>query len=301
MRVLLKTLIKTLIALPVAVGLWAASSLAAGAQTLTHRYSMNGNANDSVGGVNGFVTGRVTFTTSPGVNGVATFPGGNPTGTPTPASYIRLPNVTVNGLQDATVEIFVTKFSGGMPYIGDANGFYQALFDVSSSYNLGKYQTNYVILTVNRDRANLIGAGIGVAGRINNGPETVISSGFDLPKTGGLVTLVYQGFKKVGDMGTVTIYLNGDLVARGGTFFSFADVAAAKDGVGAVGINTVGIGGGSPYPDPTFNGSITEARIWSGALSPAQVMADFKAGPAVVAATSPTGATPPTTPATPVR
>ncbi len=265
----------------------AAASTPAQAQTLTHRYSMNGNANDSVGGANGIVMGKVTFTMSAGVNGTANFPGGNSGGTPSPPSYIRLPSATVRNLQDATVEVFVTSFSGGMTFVGGNNGYYQALFAVSSPYTDGTTQSNYAILTVNRDPANLIGAGIGIAGRTSSGPETTIASGFALPKTGGLVTLVFQGYKKVGDMGTETIYLNGDLVAKGGTFFSYKDVAEVNGVSGTVVFDTVGIGGGSPYNDFCFNGTINEVRIWSGALTAAQVLADYKAGPSTVAAIAP--------------
>ncbi len=272
----------------VSAALMAAAFAPVQAQTLTHRYSMNGNANDSVGGANGIVMGKVTFTTAPGVNGAANFPGGNSGGTPSPPSYIRLPSVTVRNLQDATVEIFVTSFSGGMTFVGGNNGYYQALFSVSSPYTDGTTQSNYAILTANRDPANLIGAGIGIAGRTSSGPETTIASGFPLPKTGGLVTLVFQGFKKVGGIGTETIYLNGDLVAKGGTFFSYKDVAEVNGVSGTVVFDTVGIGGGSPYNDPCFNGGMTEVRIWSGALSAAQVQADYKAGPGTIAAASPT-------------
>lgn len=276
-----------------------AISVLAQAQTLTHRYSMNGNANDSVGKANGIVVGKVTFTTAPGVNGVASFPGGNSGGTPSPPSYIRLTSATVRNLQDATVEIYAASFSGGMPYVGGDNGFYQALFSVSSPYTDGATQSNYAILTANRDPANLIGAGIGIAGRTSSGPETTIASGFPLPRTGGMVTLVFQGFKKVGDMGTETIYLNGDLVAKGGTFFSFKDVAEVNGVSGTVVFDTVGIGGGSPYNDSCFNGSITEVRIWSGAFSASQVQADYKAGPGTVAA--PLGTAAPATPAPPAH
>lgn len=278
-----------------------AASAPSQAQTLTHRYSMNGNANDSVGGANGIAVGKVTFTTAPGVNGVAHFPGGNSGGTPSPPSFVRLPSATVRNLQDTTVEVFVTRFSGGMTYVGGNNGYYQALFAVSSPYTDGTTQSNYAILTVNRDPANLIGAGIGIAGRTSSGPETTIASGFPLPKTGGMVTLVFQGFKKVGDMGTETIYLNGDLVAKGGTFFSYKDVAEVNGVSGTVVFDTVGIGGGSPYNDSCFNGSISEVRIWSGALSAAQVLADYKAGPGTVAATAPAGAAAPTTTAPPAQ
>ncbi len=253
---------------------------------------MNGNANDSVGGANGVVVGKVTFTTAPGVNGAANFPGGNSGGTPSPPSFIRLPSATVRNLQDATVEIFVKSFSGGVTSVAGSNGYYQALFAVSSPYTDGATQSNYAILTANRDPANLIGAGIGIAGRTSSGPETTIASGFALPKTGGMVTLVFQGFKKVGEIGTETIYLNGDLVAKGGTFFSYKDVAEVNGVSGTVVFDTVGIGGGSPYNDPCFNGSITEVRLWSGALSASQVAADYKAGPGTVAAAAPAGAAP---------
>ena len=257
-----------------------------GAQTLLHRYSMNGDARDSVGTASGQVVGGVTFTTAPGVNGVATFPGGNSSGSPKPASYVRLPATVVSGLQNATVEIFTTKFSGGAPYLGDSNGYYQALFDVSNAYLDGKFQTNFVILTVNRDPLNRAGSGLGIDARVSNGPDTTLATGFPLPTKGGLVTLVFSGFTRAGGMGVETIYLDGALVARCGTVFSFAAVASAKGGDGPVGIDTVGIGGGSPFKDPTFNGDVTEVRIWSDALSPAQVQADYAAGPGVLGVAS---------------
>ena len=258
----------------------------AGAQTLLHRYSMNGDARDSVGNAPGQVVGNVTFTTAPGVNGVATFPGGNSSGSPKPPSFLRLPASTVSGLQNATVEIFTTRFSGGAPYVGDSNGYYQALFDVSNAYLDGKFQTNYVLLTVNRDPLNRAGSGLGIDARVSNGPDTTVAAGFPLPIKGGLVTLVFSGFTRPGGMGVETIYLDGALVARCGTAFSLAAVASAKGGDGPVGIDTVGIGGGSPFKDPTFNGEVTEVRLWSGALSPAQVQAEYAAGPGVVAVAS---------------
>ena len=261
-----------------------ASALPAGAQTLLHRYSMNGSANDSVGTANGTVVGGVTFTKSPGVNGVANFAGGNSASAP---CFISLPLDTVSGLQNATVEIFVSRFSGGQPVIGGMNGWYQALFDVSNKYDRAVNLRNYIVLTANRDPANLSGDGLGLGSRLYDEPEVIVSSGSPLPTSGGVVTLVYQGFSRIGSIGTVTLYLNGNLVARTATTFSFGYVTAAKESAGGSRVNLVGIGGGSPFADATFNGDITEVRIWSGAMTPAQVQADFTAGPGTLPSAAP--------------
>ncbi len=283
---MLTTSLKILSVTAVAASLGSVA-LSAHAQTLLHRYSMNGSAKDSAGKADGTVVGKVTFTTTPGVNGVATFPGGNSSGIPRRPSYISLPASVTRNLQDATIEIYVTRFSGGQPSLNGSDGYYQPLLSVSTPYTDGKTQPNYAMLMANRDPANFFGSGLGMASRVNGTQEMILGSGFDLPKAGGLVTLVFQGFHKVGDVGTMTIYLNGELAVRAGTFFTFKDVAELNSPSGTAVLEAVCIGGGSSYPDPTFNGDITEVRVWSGALSAAQVLADYKAGPATVTALSP--------------
>jgi len=237
------------------------------AQNLIHRYSFNGNANDSVGSANGTIVGGVTIASSPYVNGSALFPGGTTTSNP---SYVSLPVSAVSNLQNATVEIFTTNFNTPNKNNGTSGGQFQALFAVATA---APDLTNYVLLSPNRN-----GSGIGTGSRTNNvNPDQVIVSNIPLPDgvQNHIVDLVYSGFTGVGSTGTETIYVDGAQVAQGNTVYSFADVAQ-----GPGGIATVGIGGGSPYNDPTYFGSIDEVRIFDGALSSAQIQTDVDAGPA---------------------
>lgn len=238
------------------------------AQALIHRYSFNGNAKDSVGTADGTVVGSVTLATAPGVNGAAIFPGGTSSTSP---SYIQLPTSSVSALQNATVEVFTTNFAVPKDVQGQPGGKFQALFAAGTSYgNL----TNYAILCPNRD-----GAGIGIGTRANNAAETVVTSHDPLPAMYGnhVVDLVFSGFSTVGSTGVETIYLDGVQVAQGATVNSFARVAA-----GTGGITTVGIGGGSPFNDPTFIGAMCEVRIFDGSLTASQIAANVNAGPAVL-------------------
>lgn len=235
--------------------------LPSGAQTLTHRYSfINGDAADSVGGADGAVVGNVTFQTDlndPTANGNAVFGGGASSNNP---SYISLPISTVSSLQNATLEIFTTGFDAS------TQPSFEALFDVSSAF---PDTTNYIVLAANRN-----GAGLGTGSRTNGGPETVVTGPDPLPDGVHVMDLVYSGFTGIGSTGIETLYLDGSPVAQGQTVFSFADVAA-----GPGGIATVGIGGGSPFNDPTFNGSLNEVRFFSGALTLDQITADVNTGP----------------------
>ena len=252
---------------PALTAFCALTVLPIGAQTLTHRYSFNGDAKDSVGTANGTVVGGVTIQTDPngiGLNGEANFPGGNSNNNP---AYISLPVSTVSSLQNATIEMYTTNFNS-------TGGAFQALFSVGSKYN-GSSQVNYSNLSPNRG-----GAGIGTGARINSGAETVIASIDPLPDgyENHVLDLVYSGFTTIGSVGTETIYLDGSPVAQGQTKFSFAQIAAGTGGIG-----TVGIGGGSPFNDPTFVGGMNEFRIYNGALTAAQINLNIDSGPGVVA------------------
>lgn len=254
---------KTLCAVGAAAAVGLLAALPASAQTLTHRYSFSDAtgstiAADSVGGANGTVNNNVAFS-----GGIATFGGGSSNSNP---SYISLPLSTVSTLQDATLEFYTTSFSPG-------TNNYEGIFSLATPF---PDTTNYTVLTANRAS----GQGIGTGSRINNGNENQnVVTGTNL--TGGqLVTVVYSGFTGVGSTGTETIYVNGVNVAAGPTVYSFADVTAA-------GATVVGIGGGSPFNDPTYQGSMTEVRLWSGAFTGAQVAADYNAGPDTLGVAAP--------------
>lgn len=246
------------------IGLLSSSSVSA--QALVHRYSFNGSASDSIGGANGSVIGNVTFSTMPTVNGAAVFAGGTSKTNP---GYISLPAATVNTLQNATLEMFTTNFTIPNDNYGATSGFYQALFSVASP--LGN-TTNYLILSPNR-----AGPCLGIGERINNAAEQTIVAHDPLPASYGnhIVDLVFSGFSGIGSTGTETIYVDGTQVAQAQTVYSFAKIAS-----GSGGAPVVGIGGGSPFNDPTFQGSMSEVRIYDGALTQAQLQAEITAGPA---------------------
>jgi hypothetical protein len=242
-------------------------------QSLLHRYSFNGNANDSVGTAHGAVVGSVSIVPAWGANGTAIFTGGTSSSGP---GYIRLPVTAVSGLQNATIEIFTANFSTPLDVYGQAGGYFQALFSVAGAYGS---LTNYSILSPNRS-----GAGIGLGTRSDGAAENVIVSPDPLPVSYGnhVVHLVFSGFGGIGATGVAAVYLDGVKVAQGATVYSFAKVAA-----GAGGISVVGIGGGSPFNDPTFRGSMSEVRIYNGALNAAQIAANVAMGPGALGFTPP--------------
>jgi hypothetical protein len=250
-------------------GLLAFSAPEAAGQALVHRYSFNGGAADSVGEADGTVVGNVTFQAdATQVNGVAVFGGGTSSASP---GYVRLPVTAVSGLQNATIEIFTTNFNVPKDLFNQPGGKFQTLFAMATAYG---NQTNYVVMSPNRD-----GAGVGVGARTYSLAENVVAAHDPLPVWRGnhVIDVVYSGFAGIGTRGTLTLYVDGLKTAQGQTAFSMARVAAAPGGV-----TTVGIGGGSPFNDPTFSGSICEFRIFGGALSAAQIAADVDAGPAVL-------------------
>jgi hypothetical protein len=243
------------------------------AQTLIHRYSFNGDVKDSVGTAKGKLIGTgVTLDSSTlETNGAAVFSGAGTSGAS--PSYISLPMTAVDGLQNATVEIFTTDFNPPANAGDEPGGQYQTLFALSSKYGT---QTdadgNYVLLTPN------FGAqGIGLSESTGGAAPATFASHDPLPDwmTNHVIDLVFSGFDGIGSTGYETIYLDGQLIAQGSNAYSFADVAA-----GTGGVSVCGIGGGSPYDDPNFSGSIDEVRIYDDALTQAQIAANVASGPA---------------------
>jgi hypothetical protein len=246
------------------------------AQNLIHRYSFHGSANDSVGTANGTIIGNVTIQTdgsSPMANGTAVFGGGTMTSSP---SYISLPPSVVSGLQNASIEIFTTNFN--VPNDNGGNGSrYQTLFAAATA---NPDTTNYMILSPDRGTPSGLDA-LGIATRISNGSEINAVAVNPLPAwvQNHVIDVVYSGFTGIGSTGTETLYLDGTVVASTPTTLSFAAMNATPEGIAQV-----GIGGGSPFNDPTFSGSINEVRIFDNALSTTQIAANVAAGPGTVAA-----------------
>jgi hypothetical protein len=257
---------KTSYSLAIAAALGMLAMMPAGAQTLTHRYSFTNGAADSVGTANGTVNGGVTF-----AGGVASFPGG----TSAAPVDITLPTTVVSGLTNATLEFYTTSFTGTTNY--------EALFAEANSYGTGGgAEPDYTVLCANR----AFDPGIGSGARTNGGTEDHnIYTGTNLGSGVNLVTVVYSGFVDATSNGTETIYVNGVQATTGATPYSFLNVANATNAASLP--LTVGIGGGSPYNDPNYQGGMSDVRIWSGAFTPAQVLADYNAGPDVLGVAAP--------------
>ena len=238
----------------------ACAALTATAQAeLVHNYTFNdGTGADSVGSADGTLVGTATISGGQLV--------GNANG-----SYLGLPTSSVAGITGSfTIEDFVTvnadaaAFTTFFSFATDTNNFLLANPHRGSdggSATPGPVTANFKEapdgeFTI-RDTASVITSPIG---------------------TEFLYTLTYDANAPAADAtqpnGVATLYLNGMQIAQG----SGGSIAGYNlENVASGGLN--GIGGNAPYPDPTFSGSTNEFRIYNNALSAADVLTSFQAGP----------------------
>lgn len=213
-----------------AAAIVAAFTSMASAQSIVHRYEMNGNANDSVGTATGTVVG-------------GTFGGG--AFTPTGGQGMSLPTAAVAGLNNAfTIECW---------YTWNGNGEYQTVFSFSDNT-----QNNFLINVARRGNESIQGS----AFRVNGEDQTLITGPTNqTPGTSGPLTQIVITFDGIS---TGTFYVNG--VAS----MTMTNINPAFD----LSVFTkIGIGGNSPYPDPSVGGTISDFRIYNGALTAGQVTA----------------------------
>jgi hypothetical protein len=239
---------------------------------LRHRYSFNGDANDSVGGANGTVVdaGTPTAVFAGGILDLSGNAGDSSNGI-TGDAYVNLPNGIVTAAANGgtpgqlTIEIWAQS---------STNRNWAALFTAGNS-NGGEDQSpggndaDYIQLIPQngangRIRATTHAAGVGAEGFVDFGSAmsatqpTHFVSVFD--QSGGLP-------------GTVTMYVDGGLIGS-------APVAAGLN-IGAM--NDVNIWlGRSQWPDSIFDGSYDEVRIYDTALSANTVGNHFRLGPNAV-------------------
>ena len=216
------------------------------AATLTHRYPFSANANDSVGSANGQLVGGAS------ISGGAVVLNGS-------SAYVNLPNNIVTGYTAVTIETWVT----------DTGGYTWArIFDFGNStggedFPLGSGTSGiqYMFLTPHSGSGTLLG--------YYTTPS--VSQGMEWPGT-ALPTGVRQHIVWASD-GTARmgwLYVNGVLVASN-TSMTLTPAA--------LGNTTNDWIGRSQYNDPLFKGSISDFRIYNGALAPLQVAVDLAAGP----------------------
>jgi len=222
-----------------------------GPAVLTHRYSFSdSNIVDSVGGANGQAlidTNKLNPNPVIFANGQAVLDG---TG-----GYIALPSGLVSGLSNVTFEAWVT-WNGGADW---QNIFEFGATDANGLGEFGLFGTPTFGGSGGKFR---LGFGNSDPG-FNN--EFDVSDANFFPKgTPAYLAVVYAPV----DGGT-RIYVNGHLDASGRAPDPLSAIQEVNNYLGRSGYDG----------DPIFNGSFDEFRIYSGALTGAQVATDFIAGP----------------------
>jgi uncharacterized repeat protein (TIGR03806 family) len=217
--------------------------------TLVHRWSFNGNANDSISGSNATLNGTATI-----ANNQLQLPGGGPFANfafvnigPTLSS-----NASLTVEEWMTINTLTTWSKTWMFGYNDPSG------EPTLSYIDFTPQTGPGPPKVDFDT--------GITGELNTLGGTdpaLLVTGHEYH-----VVVTYDALNNL-----MSMYLDGAL----------ADSASMGGyNITQLGFNTARFGCGYFYGDPDFNGSINELRIYSGAISPSDVANDFVAGPNVL-------------------
>jgi hypothetical protein len=223
--------------------------------TLMHRYHFaDGNAKDTVGNANGVLVGDAGI--SGGQLVIA-----NPTATAPATNYLQLPAGILNnseGSTDAavTVEAWATIYPNQYTW---AN-----LFDFGNRDSGGEAEYDIHVCVHSSDDATI--AGISDSDNANVDYQYVdLGSGSSLD--GRTNVHVVAVFDPPG--GYVAIYLNGALAGMN------KSVTIPMSGVDGV----RNIIGADDWPDPGMQGSISEFRIYNGALQAGEIAATQALGP----------------------
>ena len=258
--------------------------------TLIHRYSFNETsgttASDSVGGANGTLEGSGTAFNGTG-QVVLTGATNNVFLADGIASYVSLPAGLVSNLSEITVETWASFNPTTTNNFENlfALGF-SDLNPISGTYGDGG---NYVTFSPHTGGGTAqLNFGQGLPG--NAGERDAISTGTLDGQNDLQVVGVFSP-----DTGNQAFYTNGVLAARVSMFnamidpVGYSDPAFNSKSVLAyqLGADPVNYLGESLYaPDPGFNGSIDEVRIYNGPLTASQVAADNALGPNQLRGTS---------------
>jgi hypothetical protein len=221
---------------------------------LVNRYSFTVDASDSVGGMHGTLEGSAAI-----VNNAVVMNGVEP-------SYVNLPNDIGVNLTNYTIETWVNVA---------VQQNWQRIFEFGNSLNgedLKGGGTNCIFLvTRTAVAAPYNGAGVwmytaqGVANRTN------LTRTVPLPvNTTSHIVLTYNKLTT-----TAVMYVDGAPV------FTNMNVMRSLADMGPTVNNWLGR---SQFNDPAYNGSIDEFRIYTGVLTPAQVLANHAAGPDTMSA-----------------
>jgi hypothetical protein len=219
---------------------------------LTHEYSFTSDATDSVSGENGILMGDAAIT---GGTLDLTGNGDSGTGAGTSGAYCSLPRDVITGYPAATVEMWVNL---------ETTAAQSRLFDVGSYFdqNTAGDSSAFILSPTwgGTSTELIINPQSGEDGDVGNNQAAYGSLLANL----GEVQIV-----GVATSSSLQLYLNGSLVALGPNTYSLLSVSNL--------FATIGQSYGDN--DPYASGYIDEARLYYGALSPAQIAADNSAGP----------------------
>ncbi len=220
------------------------------AGSMTHRYSFNdGTANDSVGSANGTLMGNASVNA-----GQLVLP--NTTAAAPATDYLQLPVGIVTNDAAVTVESWAT--------ISPNQYTWANLFDFGNQDGSGDSEYDIHLCVHSSDNATI--AGISDSDNANVDYQYIdLGGGSSLDgSTGVCLTTVFNP-----PAGYIAIYINGTLAG------AINNVTIQMSGVQDV----RNIIGADNWPDPGFQGSIDEFRIYNFALSAAQIQGDYQLGP----------------------
>lgn len=219
--------------------------------SMIHRYSFDGSGTtvvDSIGDADG-----VVMNTSLQSTGALALAGG------TSDQYVDLPNGLLDGLTNATFEVWLT-WSG--------SGSYPRIFDFGTNASGGQGQSgsagaNFVYLSPSQGsgKARL---------QVKTGSGTVYSASADSSANTPVNTPVHFAAVLDGSGETMRVYMNGTQVGSNGWFANLSELTAN---------NNNWLGRSQNSSDPELGGSLDEFRIYNIALSSAQITASYNAGP----------------------
>ncbi|HEY1786511.1 MAG TPA: LamG-like jellyroll fold domain-containing protein [Verrucomicrobiae bacterium] len=224
-----------------------------GPQALVHRYSFATDASDSVGGPAwaGTIVAPNGGTNASIAGGLFLSGGGGPGY----SGYLTLPSGILTNTTSVTIECWASQYNGNT---------WAQLFDFgnSQSQNFG------LIPMPGRDNGNLE-QGVNPAG---NEIDTISSEHFPT-NTEQYVAFVFNSSKL-----TSGLYVNGNLLGTQ----TFPNRTYIPGSIGGAAGTTNNVFGQDPFPDPQFQGTVYEFRIWNGAVTPVYLEVSAAAGPSVV-------------------
>jgi hypothetical protein len=225
------------------------------APKLIHRYSFAADAKDSVGTANGTLVGGATIS-----GGAVVLPGGV-SSSDASVAYVDLPNNLLTNITAVTFEAWATESETG-------SGTWARIWDFGNSAggeNVSDTGSRYVTLSTPNGGGNVQGT-IHINDR--GGDASVISPTGLRPVAGQQAQYVWSS-----DLANHTswLYVNGALLAvNTNTTVAPSDIGTSLNDW---------LGRSQFGADAAFGGSITEFRIYNGAVDPTQVSIDAAAGP----------------------